>query len=237
MTHPLDNPAWHALAGPQREFGRVGRLAARYLPNVSPIAALADESDAAFAELASMTAPGEIAAVISERGFPARDWEPLGRIPLRQWLHDGRAVNVDDTFEVLGAAHAADMYALAKLADPGPFEQDTWRLGTYLGVQVDGTLVAMAGERMRLPGFAEVSAVSTRPGHEGHGYATRLVRALVAREWAAGERPFLHVRTGSPAEHAASRVYEKLGFEVRVAFTFQLGRRRDDGVVAATFQE
>jgi predicted GNAT family acetyltransferase len=164
--------------------------------------------------------------VVAERGFPAREWEQVGRIPLRQWVHDGRAVDVAGAFDVLGAAHAADMYALAKLADPGPFEQDTWRLGAYLGIHVDGTLVAMAGERMRLPGFTEVSAVSTRPGHEGHGYATRLVRALVARASAAGERPFLHVRTGSPAEHAASRVYEKLGFEVRAAFTFQLGRRR-----------
>jgi len=227
VSHPLDNPAWHALLGPQREFGRVGRLALRYDPVVSPIAALADDSDAAFAELASMTGPGEFAAVISERAFPEGAWQQLACVPLRQWVHDGRHLVHDEAVEQLGAADAADMYALAKLADPGPFERETWRLGTYLGIHVDGLLVAMAGERMRLTGFAEVSAVATRPGHEGHGYATRLVRALVARECAAGERPFLHVRTGSPAEQAASRVYEKLGFSVRVALNFQVGRRRE----------
>ncbi len=226
MSHVLDNPAWHAVLGPQREFGRVSRLAVRYQPTISPIAALVEDSDAAFAELAAMTAAGEIVAVISERTFPEPDWQPLGSVPLSQWVHDGRVVTGEETFDVLGEAQAADMYALAKLADPGPFERDTWRLGTYLGIHADGLLVAMAGERMRLPGYAEVSAVATRPGYEGHGYATRLVRALIARELAAGERPFLHVRTGSPAERAASRVYEKLGFGVRVRSTFQVGRRR-----------
>jgi GNAT superfamily N-acetyltransferase len=228
LSHPLDNPIWHALTGPQREFGRVGARSARYHPQVSPLAAVAEESDAAFAELASLNTPGEVIALISERPLPERDWQALAQIQLGQWLHSGEiAPASEDGISVLGPADAATMFALARLTDPGPFETETWRLGTYLGIRVDSALVAMAGERIRLPGFAEVSAVATRPGHEGKGYASRLVHALVARHQAAGEQSFLHVRTGSPSEPAATRVYEKLGYRLRHRAAFRIGRRRE----------
>ncbi len=228
MQHPLDNPAWHALHGPQRDFGQTNSLAARYHSEISPIAAIADESDAAFADLAALTKPGQIVAVICERTFPEQDWQMVGRVELNQWLHDGSPVtaNLSHDIVTLGAADAEDMLALARLADPGPFELQTWKLGAYFGIRADATLVAMAGERMRLPGFAEVSAVATRPGYEGRGYASRLVAAVLARELEAGEQSFLHVRRGSPAERAASRVYEKLGFRVRCRAAFQAARRR-----------
>ena len=37
--HPLDNPVWGALHGPQREVAESDGLAARYLPEVSPFGA------------------------------------------------------------------------------------------------------------------------------------------------------------------------------------------------------
>ncbi|NJN50630.1 MAG: GNAT family N-acetyltransferase [Gammaproteobacteria bacterium] len=167
-------------------------------------------------------------AVICDRDFPAQQWQMVGRVELNQWVHDGTAVipAVDTDIAALGAADADAMFALAKLADPGPFERETWRLGAYYGIRADALLIAMAGERMRLTGFAEVSAVATRPGYEGRSYATRLVRTVMAREVAKGEQPFLHVRRGSPAEQAAARVYEKLGFRVRCRLAFQAARRR-----------
>ena len=59
---PLDNPAWHALTGEQREFGVVGSLAARYCADVSPIAAVADSSIEATNELSQLVTPDEIVA-------------------------------------------------------------------------------------------------------------------------------------------------------------------------------
>jgi len=226
MTHPLDNPAWHALTGSQRTFARVGALCARYHPEISPIAAVAEESDAAFAELARLTAPGEIVATSCERAFPSHEWQTLARVELSQWIQAGRvATEGTEDIATLGAADQDEMLALARLADPGPFEIETWRLGTYLGIRTGNALNAMAGERMRLPGFVEVSAVATRPGHEGNGYASRLVRALLVREQEVGEQAFLHVRIGSPSERAATRVYEKLGFRPRRNTPFQVARR------------
>jgi len=42
-----------------------------------------------------------------------------------------------------------------------------------------------------------------------------LVVEIVRRQQRAGCVPFLHVRTGSPAEAQAIHVYEKLGFQKR----------------------
>jgi len=227
MSHPLDNPAWHALIGPQRQSGHVGRLSGRYHPSLSPIAAVAEESDAALSELASLVTPGQVIAVICERPLSEQDWQSLAVIQLTQWLHEGDLAPASDPeIRVLGAADGPAMVELARLTDPGPFESETWRFGTYLGIRDGDVLVAMAGERMRLPGFAEVSAVATRPGYEGRGYAYRLVHALVARQAAAGERSFLHVRTGSPSERAATRVYSKLGYRLRHRAAFRIAQRR-----------
>jgi ribosomal protein S18 acetylase RimI-like enzyme len=228
MTHhPLDNAVWLSLTGPQREFARLGARAGRYHPQISPIAAVSDESDASFDELARVVKPGEFIAIACERALRERHWQPLMTVELGQWIHEQPLHDTGSNgLLTLGAPDQHDMLALARLADPGPFELETWRLGTYFGVRADGQLVAMAGERMRLPGFIEVSAVATRPGFEGRGYASRLVRALLGRQHAAGDVPFLHVRVGSPSERAATRVYEKLGFTLRRMLPFRAAMRR-----------
>jgi predicted GNAT family acetyltransferase len=73
----------------------------------------------------------------------------------------------------------------------------------------------MAGERLKLPGYTEISAVCTHPEHTGHGYATRLVAEIAERIRARGERPFLHVREDNTR---AADVYRRLGFVQRLVF-------------------
>jgi len=46
-------------------------------------------------------------------------------------------------------------------------------LGRYFGVIENGRLAAMAGERMGMPGFREVSAVCTHPDFLGRGLAQK----------------------------------------------------------------
>jgi predicted GNAT family acetyltransferase len=110
------------------------------------------------------------------------------------------------------------MIALTALTDPGPFRTRTIECGRYLGVRRDGELIAMAGERQRLPGFVEISAVCTHPDFRGQGLAGRLVRAVAAGIERDGARPFLH--TGA-TNTTAIRLYEALGFTVsnRMAVT------------------
>jgi hypothetical protein len=73
---------------------------------------------------------------------------------------------------VLGAVDVPEMLDLVARTRPGPFEPETYRLGTYLGVRRAGWLVAMAGERLHPPGYTEISAVCTDPGVRGQGLAS-----------------------------------------------------------------
>ena len=57
-------------------------------------------------------------------------------------------------------ADVPEMLALTKLTNPGPFGARTHELGIFWHPR-RGTLAAMAFERLRLPGFTEVSAVCT----------------------------------------------------------------------------
>lgn len=217
---PLDNPSWYALVGEQRQFGVVGERAARYHPDVSPIAAVADQSADALRELADLVAPKQYVAVLAAgaiEGDVAQLWRLATVVQLSQWICPtavGDAGSID--WVELGNADAGEMYRLAKATDPGPFERRTNQLGDYIGVIADGSLVAMAGERMRLAGYREVSAVCTDTAHQGRGYAQGLVAEITRRQQRAGCVPFLHVRTGSPAERQAKRVYRKLGFVKRL---------------------
>jgi predicted GNAT family acetyltransferase len=111
----------------------------------------------------------------------------------------------------LGEADSADMLALARLTEPGPFEAETWRMGRYFGVRREGRLLAMAGQRMRPPGFVEVSGVCTHPNARGEGLATRLTCHVTRIILEAGETPFLHAWADNTG---AIALYERLGYRL-----------------------
>jgi predicted GNAT family acetyltransferase len=68
----------------------------------------------------------------------------------------------------------------------------------------------MAGERLRIPGYTEVSAVCTHPDHLGHGYAASLMTEIIHRLLDRGDVPFLHSRHDN---ERAIALYERLGFQ------------------------
>jgi predicted GNAT family acetyltransferase len=112
----------------------------------------------------------------------------------------------------LGRADVPDMLRLAELTRPGPFWPRTIELGSYLGVRQGGVLVAMAGERLRPPGWTEISAVCTAPDARGRGHASALVRTAMRRITDRGEGPFLHVAADNAG---AIGLYRRLGFAIR----------------------
>jgi len=71
----------------------------------------------------------------------------------------------------------------------------------------------MAGTRLALPQFTEISAVCTHPDHTGKGFARDLVAFLTKRILSGGRIPFLHVK----GENRAARVYERVGFTHRAS--------------------
>jgi ribosomal protein S18 acetylase RimI-like enzyme len=118
----------------------------------------------------------------------------------------------------LGRSDVADMLALVAAARPGPFRDRTHELGKYAGIREGGRLVAMAGERLRLPGYTEISAVATLPSHRRRGLAAVLVRSIAAGIAEEGSVPFLNV---AAQNETALRLYTALGFRIRRELHFR----------------
>ena len=106
-------------------------------------------------------------------------------------------------------ADAPSMLALASLTKPGPFFAATHRLGGFVGIKLNGELIAMAGQRMRVEGYTEVSGVCTHPDHRGRGYAAALIRLVGSRILQRGEIPFLQTYADNTS---AIALYHALGF-------------------------
>ena len=119
----------------------------------------------------------------------------------------------------LGAADVEEMLEPGGPDRAGPFGPETYRMGRYLGIRRGGALIAMAGERLRPPGWTEISAVCTDPAFRGQGLAARLVGAVCAGIVQRGERPLLHVLASN---RSAIALYERLGFVVRRPLQFEV---------------
>ncbi|MFH8569273.1 GNAT family N-acetyltransferase [Streptomyces sp. NPDC017993] len=224
--HVLDNAAWAALTGPHASFAeRVGH-AARYALDVSPFTALADPSDPdAWADLAALVGPGTVAPVSGAEAVPD-GWEIVGRGHGVQLIDTSLYAEPAPEAVRLGLDDVPQILQLVAETQPGPFLPRTVELGTYLGIRDDdGRLIAMAGERLRPPGWTEISAVCTHPDHRGRGLATRLVRAVAAGIRERGETPFLHAAADNT--HAI-RLYESIGFTLRRRSQWLLVRIRDE---------
>jgi predicted GNAT family acetyltransferase len=121
------------------------------------------------------------------------------------------------------------MVALAELTEPGPFRERTIELGLFFGIFDSGRLLAMAGQRMHLPQFVEVSAVCTHPDARGRGYARTLIARVVEDIQQRGKAAFLHSFADN---YPAIRVYANLGFTQRT--TFELAVLKNEDAPAGT---
>ena len=231
--HVLDNAVWHALTGPHATLAERAPLAARYQPDVSVFAGVPDDAPAeAWDALAGLVGPGGVAVVArSDRSVPD-DWSVVFDIPCRQmWLlgelAPEPAAGSGDAripYVTLGSSDVPEMLELVERTKPGPFLRRTVELGTYVGIRDGGDFVAMAGERMHVPGFTEISAVCTDASQRGRGLASRLVRVIVAGIRARDETPILHLTMENEPAH---RLYDALGFETR-GFADVVGIRAPD---------
>jgi predicted GNAT family acetyltransferase len=213
--HGLDRPVWESLTTHHAHLAEGGALARRFVRDVNVFASPRDDSPEALVALAELVRPGESVYVLQAAPIVV----PPGLAPLREAKGVQLLASPGTSFECahneivpLGATDAAEMLALAKLTEPGPFLPRTHVMGSFLGIRVSGRLAAMAGERMRFPGYTEVSGVCTHPDFRGRGFARRLSAAVAERIQARGEQPFLHAWKSN---HAAISLYESLGFVLR----------------------
>jgi ribosomal protein S18 acetylase RimI-like enzyme len=210
-VHPLDNPAWHALTGPQRTVAEHHRNAARYQRDKALFAALPDEPDGEDWDALGELIDGGDTYLARRTVTQPAGWHEILRLQVVQMVGPEVEGRPDPGALVLGPDDVPEMLDLVRRTEPGPFLDRTIELGTYLGLRLDGALVAMAGERMHLDGYREISGVCTDPAHTGGGFGTRLVRDLIERIRGEGDVPLLHVLVTNPARD----LYEHLGFVER----------------------
>ncbi|HET6655766.1 MAG TPA: GNAT family N-acetyltransferase [Gammaproteobacteria bacterium] len=190
-------------------------LARRYASGINLFGSPRDDSDAALDRFAGLVGSGERIIILQvpeiriAPGLVARMTATGVQMVAAQPV---AAAPDPEEMVSLGEADAADMLALATLTEPGPFLRNTYRMGRFFGIRIDGRLAAMAGERFRFPGYTEVSGVCTHPDFRGLGLARRLSRFVAARIAARGETAFLHAWKKNVA---AITLYETLGFKLR----------------------
>ena len=220
--HPLDNPIWTALTTNQSHFAQVSELARKFVPEVGPLAGFEQPTREAYASLGKLVPVGNRAGLFLEAPANRDDVEAAGfkiveQDSLLQMIYaDCELPAWEPDFVPMTAADSPEMLALATMMKPGPFGTRTHELGTYIGVRREGQLAALAGERMHVPGFTEISAVCTHPSHSGHGYATALMVELIQQIRRRGEIPFLHVRLSN----TAIGLYRRIGFSDRTVFHY-----------------
>ena len=212
--HPLDRPVWSALNGGWKAVSWGDARARRLDPDYGPFAASHDRSPEALAALGAFTPGPDGLWVVEDEDFPLPSGMTVVKSALchQMWAQamtpGGKALDVMP----LSDGDAAEMLALALLTKPGPFAARTHAFGNFIGVKIDGRLAAMAGERMRMDGFAEVSGVCTHPDFRGRGLASNLLRMVAERILKRGEVPFLHTYADNAV---AIAMYEGLGFQFR----------------------
>ena len=224
-SHPLDNPLWHSLAGPHAQFAQRSGDVLGYRPEIAAFVAVEDPAAPVMTGLGEMIGDRSTVAFATNGPIilPAEvEVERVVEVP-QMVLQQLKPAPIVTPVMLLGAEQAPAMIDLVQLTQPGPFQPQTWRMGRFRGIFDGGRLAAMTGERMKLEGMTEISAVCVHPDYRGRGYARELVSAAAADIVARGETPFLHVVLNNAP---AIRLYEQLGFVRRVVMSYTRVRRR-----------
>jgi GNAT superfamily N-acetyltransferase len=223
------NPVWNSLCGPHRHLAISSGGACRYPADVTPFAALAEPSAAALRSLSRLLSPADSVWIVDAQQPYVPELSVDGNLECLQMVLPPKVplLAPDRALEIvpLGAPQAPEMVALTDVAFPGFFRAGTYRMGCYFGVRaLDGRLIAMAGERLRLEGYPEMSGVCTHPAHRGRGLARQLILHLAALHRRQGLVSWLQV---GAANAKAIALYRDIGFEtVRSVMLLRIARAK-----------
>ncbi|AJD42026.1 GNAT family N-acetyltransferase [Rhizobium sp. SEMIA 4085] len=225
MRHILDRPIWSALDTAHASLAEGNERARRYPPSIVPFAASADETPESLEALENLAEADETMLLVEAgpiaipRGLAAVS-EALAVQMIAERPHERIT---DSRIQPLSEADAEEMLALATLTRPGPFTRRAQSLGTFWGIKAEGRLIAMAGQRLRQTGFAELSGLCTHPQFQRRGLGTLLFRFVAGEIAARGETAYLHAYANNTP---AIGLYGSLGFRLRSDMNLRVVKRR-----------
>ena len=228
-TDLFTDPVWHALNTRHSHLAVIEGDARRYPVNVAPFATLAKPTELALWELHSLLAPGEYVWLFGTHYPLLPELRNEGTLECVQMVLPVELAEKASPIELqrLSGADSDAMVALTDVAFPGFFRSHTYEMGTYYGAWLDsrersGKLIAMAGERLTLDGYTEISGVCTLPEHRGKGLAAKLIARVARGHVEQDVVSFLHV---TATNTNAIELYRRLGFvEIRRVTLTKLAR-------------
>lgn len=229
-SHPLDNPMWEALSSRQSMFNEGDENLKMFPAEMSPFVGmhLWDEKDIAMAK--EKLPKGRIFSFVFHKDIQLPlEFEIMVAIPLYQLVCTTECnctlANPDSVVvRSLTIEDIPKMLEITAMTKPGPFTQRTIEFGDYMGIFCGEQLVAMAGNRMKVPGYSEVSAICTHPDHLGKKYASFLTAQACERIRKEGFTPFLHVKADN---QRAIEVYKRMGFEIRAEVYYKIFKLKE----------
>jgi len=216
----LDNPVWHALQTAHKGFALGTGTIKKYPADILPIFGCEDPAAAKLSKIEPWVAINEKLFIVGALPPVPANWKLEAKLDCVQMIcPDGIQAKFEHKAEIvlLTEKDSQQMLELIEMVQPGYFYKSTPILGQYYGIKKDKQLVAMAGERLRITGFTEVSAVCTHPAHTGKGYAQQLVAHITTKNIEDEALPFLHVLTSNTR---ARKIYQLLGYSERKLVPF-----------------
>ncbi len=216
--YKLDNPAWYSLSETHQDFAVDYNTLKFYRPDYCAFGGWIANAGNISSGIDSYAVLAESFFIIGERPALSPQLKINKEIICLQMVLNSRTnAVIKDEIIMLGTAHTEELYELVNLVQPGYFNRKTALLGNYVGIFKEEKLVAVTGERMKMNGFTEVSAVVTRPGYTGKGYAKQLLAHTTGNIFSQHKIPYLHVIEDN---EPAIRLYQQLGFTTRRKISF-----------------
>jgi len=213
----LNNPAWHSLNETHSSFAIGNNEIKFYQPAICSFGGINSENPdlISFLKIHSQLTSFFI---IGERPPTSSDLVIEKELICLQMICQA-PIKSEYTEKIirLNNTHNKQLSDLVNLVQPGYFEKDTALMGDYFGIFKDDQLIAVTGERMKMFGFTEISAVVTHPGFTGKGFAKQLVAFTTNKNFEQNIATYLHV---AETNINAIRLYEKLGFTTRRKISF-----------------
>ena len=161
----LDNPPWYSLTTNHSSLSIGGAYAKRYPADIAGIAGFPDANMPNWAELGKLMTVGE-SILVQDVALPEVSGflsQSASDMTVEQYVYRAATITSEriTISHELNEADVPDMMRLVEVTHPGPFLSRTICMGLYIGIRLDGNLIAMAGERMHPGRFCEISAVCT----------------------------------------------------------------------------